>query len=71
MMGMWVVGIREIARCWRERKRLNEAFSSLFTLNTFLHLLFGFFVYIHLFSKSVKLVYVVLVYLFSSMIKYE
>lgn len=34
MMGMWVVGVREIARCQGDRRRLDEAFNGLFTLNT-------------------------------------
>lgn len=34
MMGMLVVGVREIARCQGDRRRLNEAFNGLFFLNT-------------------------------------
>ena len=34
MMGMSIVGIREIAKCRGDRKRLNEVFSSLFFLNS-------------------------------------
>lgn len=34
MMGIGIVGIREVAKCRNERKRLSEVFSSLFVLNT-------------------------------------
>ena len=34
MMGIGVVGVREIAKCRRDRVRLNEVFSGLFVLNT-------------------------------------
>lgn len=34
MMGIGIVGIREVAKCRGDRKRLDEVFSSLFVLNT-------------------------------------